>query len=79
MTNILPIVLLLVFGALAFWLWRRRTVDQRLVRIVAAVAGALLLYDAISEPSRRYVSLLFVLLAVLAMVRPGYLVRRAEP
>jgi hypothetical protein len=76
-TQLLPILLLVAFGALAFWLWRRKTLDERLVRIVAAVAGSVLLYDAITEPSRRYVGLLFVLLAVLAIVRPGILLRRA--
>lgn len=78
MTDLLPLVLLLAFGALAFWLWRRRTLDEPLVRVVAGIAGALLLYDAINEPSRRYVGLLFVLLAVLAVVRPGVLVRRVR-
>jgi len=76
--DILPIALFLGFGVLAWWLWRRRTLDERLVRVIAAVAGAVLLYDAITEPSRRYVGLLFVFLSVLALLRPGYLIRRRE-
>ena len=39
---------------------------------------AVLLYDAITEPSRRYVGLLFVFLSVLALLRPGYLIRRRK-
>ena len=78
MTDLLPLVLLVAFGGLAFWFWKRGAADVRLVRIVAAVAGAVLLYDAITEPSRRYVGLLFVLLAVLAIVRPGIVARGAS-
>lgn len=80
MTDALPLVLLLAFGVLAWWLWHRRLLDERVIRVVAAIAGFILLYDAIAEPSRRYASLFFVVLSAVFAWRASSFVRnRKDP
>lgn len=80
MTDLLPILLLLAFGLLAWWLWHCRLLNEWAIRVVAAIAGSVLLYDAITEPSRRYSSLFFVFLsAVLAWRASNFVRNRKDP
>lgn len=80
MKDMLPLVPLLAFGVLAWWLWHRRLLDERVIRVVAAIAGAVLLYDAITEPSRRYAGLFFVFLSAVFTWRASKFVRnRKDP
>jgi hypothetical protein len=77
-TDALPLVLILAFGALAWWFWRRRSPSAGGIRLMAAIAGAVLLVDAITEPSRRYAGLLFVFLSMVVAWRARDLSRRLE-
>ena len=54
------------------WLRYRHPMEARTVSLLAAAAAAVLLLDAISEPSRRPAGLLFVVLGLVFAWRARY-------
>lgn len=75
MIELLPLLVLVAFGAAA-WVVYRRGLDHRWVRVIAATAGCVLLLDALIEPSRRYPDLFFVFLSVVVFWRARDLPKR---
>lgn len=66
MTDALPILLLLAFGALAAWLGRHRhRLAPWMVSVFALAAAVFLLIDAINDPPRRAAGLLFAFLGLV--------------